>query len=185
MKLRLSPFNIYFVACLVLLTLGLAGCASSEESKKKKEEAVVQLYLEAEFDTGDKTQVIPVYRAAPVPIRVFKQPFLDSASLTEAAVVDAVGGFAIVLRFDFHGILALETTSTSYKGNRLAVLAEWPESRWLAAPRMTTRITDGSIIFTPDASREEAERIVRGLNNVAVKLGNRPKQPSKVKKEDK
>jgi hypothetical protein len=29
------------------------------------------------------------------------------------------------------------------------------------------RISDGVLVFTPDASREEADRIVLGLNNVA------------------
>ena len=55
------------------------------------------------------------------------------------------------------------------------------EARWLAAPRISQRIKDGVLVFTPDATREEAERIVRGLNNVAIKLGNKPK-PAKADK---
>ena len=90
-----------------------------------------------------------------------------------------MGGFSIVLRFDFHGKLALEHASTAYKGNRIAIHAQFPERRWLAAPRVSTRITDGVITFTPDATREEAELIVQGLNNVAVKLGNKPKPGAK------
>jgi hypothetical protein len=39
--------------------------------------------------------------------------------------------------------------------------------RWLAAPRITGRIADGRLEFTPDATRDEAERIVHGLNRVA------------------
>jgi hypothetical protein len=35
-------------------------------------------------------------------------------------------------------------------------------------------------VFTPDLSREEADRLVRGLNNVAIKLENQPK-PKKAK----
>ena len=42
-------------------------------------------------------------------------------------------------------------------------------------PRIATRITDGVLAFTPDATRAEAERIVRGLNNAAIKSGNQPK----------
>ena len=41
------------------------------------------------------------------------------------------------------------------------------ELRWLAAPILQQRIRDGLLVFTPDATREEAERIVRGLKNVA------------------
>ena len=32
-------------------------------------------------------------------------------------------------------------------------------------------ITNGVLIFTPDATREEAERIVLGINNAAEELG--------------
>jgi hypothetical protein len=39
--------------------------------------------------------------------------------------------------------------------------------RWVAAPTMTERIADGRLVFAPDATREEAERIVHGLNRVA------------------
>jgi hypothetical protein len=179
MKSLSARFNNYLAAFLVLAVL--AGCASSEERQQKKAEAEVRLFLEAEYDTGNKTEVVPIYRSAPTPLRIFKQPFLDSAYLTEAAVVDTMGGFAMVLRFDFHGTLTLENYSTAYKGSRVAIQAVFPESRWLAAPRVATRITDGTLAFTPDATREEAERIVRGLNNVAVKLGNQTK-PGKPKK---
>ena len=44
--------------------------------------------------------------------------------------------------------------------------------RWLAAPMVGTHIVDGRFIFTPDATREEAQRIALGLNNVAKKLDN-------------
>jgi hypothetical protein len=58
---------------------------------------------------------------------------------------------------------------------RIAVFARFPESRWLASPIMRKHISDGIFTFTPDCTREEADHIVRGLNNVA----------KKVKKEDK
>ena len=55
-------------------------------------------------------------------------------------------------------------------GKRIAVLARWDETaRWLAAPRMEKRITNGVLMFTPDASRAEAERLAQALNKT-VKL---------------
>ena len=48
--------------------------------------------------------------------------------------------------------------------------ARWTETRWLAAPLITKRISDGVFIFTPDASKEETERIVNGLKNVIKQL---------------
>jgi len=177
MKSPPRRFNNYLAALLLLLVV--AGCASSEEREQKKELTALRLFLEAEYDTGDKTEIVPIYRSAPVPIRIFRQPFLDSAYLTEAAVVNTMGGFIIVLRFDFHGTLTLENISTAHRGSRVAVHAEFTESRWLAAPQMGSRITDGILAFTPDATRTEAERIVRGLNNAAAKTGNQPKPGEK------
>jgi hypothetical protein len=52
----------------------------------------------------------------------------------------------------------------------LVVNCRWTENRFLGAPLITKRITDGVFVFTPDATREEAERIVAGLNNVIAKL---------------
>lgn len=191
MKFAVSRFN-YYLALTVVAALA-AGCATSDQgeepsktpdmgkNKPKTDEAVIQFHLESEFDTGNKTDVVPIYRAAPVPVRVYKQPFLDTGSMIDAEVVDVLGGFAIRLAFDFHGQLALDNVSSSYRGSRIAIHASWPETRWLAAPKMNARITDGVLTFTPDATREEAEQIVQGLNKVAVKLGNRPKTGAKPK----
>jgi len=43
------------------------------------------------------------------------------------------------------------------------------ESAWLAAVLIRNRISNGVFAFTPDASREEGLRIVRGLRNVIPK----------------
>ena len=45
---------------------------------------------------------------------------------------------------------------------------------WLAAPLIRRPIADGVLTFTPDASREEAEKIVKGLNNVTEKIKKDP-----------
>jgi hypothetical protein len=52
----------------------------------------------------------------------------------------------------------------------VVVWARADEARWIAAPKMQYRITNGLFVFTPDTTHEEAERIVRGLNNVAKKI---------------
>ncbi len=174
-------FNCILAGALVLLA-GLVGACRSPEAKRAATEAsTLRLYLETDFDTtGEKTAVVPVYRAAPVLLRVAREPFLDEAHIVDAQVVDTVGGFAIAVRYDFHGALVLDTVSTTYRGQRIAIHSTFSEARWLAAPKLATPLKDGLLVFTPDATREEAERIVRGLNNVAVKLGNRPK-PAKTR----
>lgn len=184
MKLLRNAINPFLAGACLIAVLALAvGCASSEEKQKRKEASSLRLFLEQEFDPGDKTTLVPVYRANPELVRIEKVPFLDEGHLTNADVVDVVGGFAIVVTFDFHGTLVLENISNSFRGRRIAVYSMFTDGRWLAAPVIGGRITDGRLVFTPDCTREEAERIVRGLNNVAIKLGNKPK-PGKEKKED-
>ncbi|MBM3882139.1 MAG: hypothetical protein FJ387_20860 [Verrucomicrobia bacterium] len=178
MKLGIRRFNTYLalvgVACLAV------GCAGSGKGSRRAEASTLRLHLETDTPPGDKSAVVPVYRASPVPVQVTKAPFLDEGHLIDAAVVDVVGGFAIQVRYDFHGTLALQNATTAHRGRRLAVHTMFTEARWLAAPIMATPIMDGVLTFTPDATREEAERIVRGLNNLATRLGNRPK-PAKTK----
>lgn len=183
MKLLRNVFNP-FLAAAGLIAMLVVGCASSEEKEQQKEASSLRLFLEQEFDPGDKTTLVPIYRADPELVRIEKIPFLDEGHLTNAEVVDVVGGFAIVVSFDFHGTLTLENVSNSFRGRRVAVYSLFTDGRWLAAPVIGRRIQDGRFGFTPDCTREEAERIVRGLNNVAIKLGNKPK-PGKAPKEDK
>ncbi|MHB1305753.1 MAG: hypothetical protein ACYDC1_13780 [Limisphaerales bacterium] len=172
MRMAHGWFNNYLTGLLLALAV---GCASPEKKESRKEAATLRLYLESEFDSGDKTTLVSVVRSNPMTVRIGKDPVLDEAHIVQASVVDTMGGFAILVKYDFHGTLVLENVSNSYRGSRVAIYSMFTEGRWLAAPQVTTRITDGILVFTPDASREETERIVRGLNNVAGKLGNAPK----------
>lgn len=170
MKFDANRFNTYLA--LLLLLVFASGCASEEERRRKKEASSLRLYLEQEVEREDKTVVVPVYRADPNMILIDRSYFLDEGHITHAEVVDVVGGFAIAVQFDFHGTLVLENASNSYRGRRIVIYSMFTDGRWLAAPRMVQRIRNGRIVFTPDATRAEAERLVRGLNNVADQLGN-------------
>ena len=52
-------------------------------------------------------------------------------------------------------------------GRHFAVFVQYGEkplkSQWLAAPMIARRITDGTMLFTPDATRDVAEIIAKGL----------------------
>src|SRR5258707_149936 len=71
-----------------------------------------------------------------------------------------------------------EQYSGANPGLHLAIFSEFPDpqnekvalSRWLAAPRISRRIADGILSFTPDATREEAEEIALALNHVAAQI---------------
>lgn len=153
------------------------GCAS-EGSKKKLETAKIDIHLEVPRDATNFSEPVPIYRAKPVMLNVQKSPFISELNLTEAKVVDVVGGgYAIELHFNRQGTWLLEEYTTQNKGKHFAIHSDFgpdmKESRWLGAPRVTKGIEDGVLVFTPDATREECDQIVLGLNNVAREVQKR------------
>jgi hypothetical protein len=168
MKLPLSRFNI-ILAMLLLLPL---GCKSSEERKRAKEATFMRFHIESNVDGTQHNARVPVYRSSPMMVGVERNAALDEEFMdnVELVAADEFGNQAIKVTFNDAGKRRLDYVTSSYKGLRLVVQARWTETRWLAAPLMTKRISDGVFIFTPDASPEECERIVAGLKNVIAKL---------------
>jgi preprotein translocase subunit SecD len=168
-----SPGLVFNLFLLVAVCLAV-GCKTPEERKKKKElEATsLQFHLETNPDGTPYNSTVSVYRADPILVNVEKEPVLDEGFMEKVELVDVdqFGGWGIKITFDPQGKLRLENLTTSYKGRRVGILARWTEPRWLGAPLIQRRITDGVFVFTPDASREEAQRLVDGLNNVIKKL---------------
>jgi hypothetical protein len=158
-----------------------AAKVDKAEQDPSKQASTVRLHMETEAP-GMGTGKIKVLRTNPVEINVEKDPFLDEGFLERASVLDTVGGHMILLKFTQQGALRLQMWTVAKTGRRIAVWARWTEGRWLGAPVAARALEDGILAFTPDATREEAERIVRGLNNVAVKLGNQ-KKPEKPKQQ--
>ncbi len=167
-------FNLYLSFLLALGTV--TGCKSAEH-KEKKLLSTLRLHQEINPDPIGRSEDVKVYRESPVHFTVDKVPFLTEANVKEAKVIDVTGGFALQIQFDRQGSWLLEQY-TAKPSKHLVVFSQFvaPEEkkmnagRWLAAPMARTHITDGLFIFTPDATREEAQRIALGLNNVAKKL---------------
>lgn len=147
-----------------------------EEEKKKKELATIRFHLETYLDGTEKTRAVPVYRANPIYVPVEELFFLTEGDVDKAQLVDWAGTYAIEITFSHHGALLLESMTTANKGKHLAIYSDFGESkkqvqsRWLAAPLITAANASGVIRFVPDATREEAEIIVNGLNNVAKEV---------------
>ncbi len=173
MKICWQRFNLY-----LLVALGAAmvcGCqTSSDEVRPKKVLSTLRLHLEASRDGTKSSEVVPIYREKPVMVNVEIMPFLTEADVAKAEVIDVVGGFALRIHLKGEGAGLLEEYTTANHGRRIAVFTQFGDkiknSRWLAAPIITSGISDGIFTFTPDASREESEEIALGLNNVAKKL---------------
>ncbi|HUC84587.1 MAG TPA: hypothetical protein VL970_05285, partial [Candidatus Acidoferrales bacterium] len=100
-------------------------------------------------------------------------PILTEADVTAARLLDAPGGFAIELKFEETAGWRLEQFTAINPGKHLVIYGHWgdkpEEGRWLAAPVIVHRIANSTLIFTPDASREEAEQFVKELNAGAQK----------------
>jgi hypothetical protein len=163
-----ARFNIILAAFL----LAALGCASTEDKKKNKEATFLRFHLETNPDGTQHNFSTLVYRANPMRIQVERNAALDEGFMEKAEIVaaDEFGNFAIKITFDETGKQRLNYVTSSYKGRHMVALARWTETRALAAPLIKKTITDGVFVFTPDATREEAERIVFGLNNVIKTL---------------
>jgi len=177
MRIIWQGFNTYLLLAAVVGSL----CACGTTSKRKNFSAL-RIHLETNRDGTDRSKAVPILRDKSQMINVESAPFLAEGNVAEAKLVDEVGGFAVEIKFERRGVWLLESYTTANRGRRLAIYAEFadpadPErkkivSRWLAAPLVQKRISDGVLTFTPDASREEMTEWVRGLNLLAKKLAS-------------
>lgn len=169
MMIRVLRFNTYLLLALAFGLVG--GCKSGKEKDpnkySKKDEASLRLHLEVNVDGSESNGPITVGQKSPFELNVEKAPFLTEFQVEKAAVVDVLGGYSISVQFNKQGTFLLEQYTTGSKGKRIAISAEFGKLRWIAAPRITQRLGDGLLVFTPDTTRQEADRIVSGLNRVA------------------
>jgi len=163
-------FNLYLLLALAAVLTG--GCRT-HKNDKDKELATLRVHLESSVDDTSRTKKVPIYRANPVDLTVDQEPFLTEAHVSSAKVVDVLGGFDLQIQLNRQGSWLLQEYSASNPGKHYAIFTEFgpkgKQSRWLAAPIFSRIISTGIIEFTPDASREEAEEIAKGLNNMAKK----------------
>lgn len=172
MMFRSNRFNTY------LLVMALALVCGCKTTDSKKQASTFRVHLEVNRDGTDRNKGVPIYRESPVLVNIERSPFLTEAQVTEARVVDTVGGFALRVQLDRRGTWLLEQYTVANHGKRMAIFSQFvtdpkkhvTEGRWLGAPVITQRISDGVLLFTPDATRDEAYSIALGLNNVAKKL---------------
>jgi hypothetical protein len=186
MIIRRARFNIYLLGLALLVPV--TGC-QSPESARAKQIATFRLHLAVTPDGTHFSEPVPIYRANPTMVNIDRSAFLTEGSIAGARVIsDELGGYSLQVQFDPRGTYLLEQYTAMYPGKRFAIFGEFGEKmeqhRWLGAPIIPRRISNGILTFTPDATREEAEQIAIGLNNVAIQSGNQEK-PKKTKPESK
>ena len=170
MKFHSVRFNSYFCVIFAVLLTACESTNPSGSTKATSDVASLRIHLETHRDPMGLSRQISVGREQPQTFFV-TPPMLSERNLTAARLWEgAEEEFAIHLQFDLDGIRTLEMLSMSYRGKRLAIGGQFPESRWIGTARMDRRIANGSLLFRPDATREEAVKIVSRLNNTVKKL---------------
>ena len=167
MKAITRQFNLF----LALMALAmLCGCQTAKD-KPGKEVSDLRVHIEVNPDNAGTSQTVSVLRSDPMSFTIAKEPVLSEANIIAARVINARGGFAVEIQFDEINTLVLEQYSAANPGKHFVIFGQWGEKvedgRWLTAPLITHRIVGGRLSFTPDMTREEADRLVLGLNNVA------------------
>jgi hypothetical protein len=169
MKVYAQRFNLYLA-----LVAAFALCCGCQTDKKKEKLAAVRIHLQANPSEAGTTDTVSVLRSAPVTVSIGHDPVLTEANVMAAKVINTPGGFAVQIKFDDSGTLMLEQYSAANPGRHFVIFGQWGDklsnSRWLAAPLITRRISTGELSFTPDISRDEADQFVLGLNNVSSKV---------------
>lgn len=169
MKFRFVRFNTYLLLLAVVLSV---GCKSPEQRKRDNTVAKFRLYLEGAQDGTTDYETIEI---SGVRLLANRQPFLDEGNIRQAAVLETRdGGYAMEVQFDQHGTFVLDAISAQYRSRRMIVFSELSVDEivtphWLGAPLIGRRILDGQILFTPNATREIADQIALGVNNLVKK----------------
>lgn len=176
-------FNIYFLAALLAFA---AGCSSSGGLFHHPQLATIRLYLQTGPEASGAGKVLVTREK--IPMTIEREPFLDESDLSKAQLIDEPDGtYSIELTFDDHGAMVLDMQTVSEKGRCIVIYSHFPPpgtregeapkpgaggkktSGWISAVRINGRLSNGSLVFTPDVSRDDAQRIVTGLNNVIKK----------------
>ena len=150
-------FNPKVVGMCFLAAL-LGGCTLFNQNKP-----TVTLRIHEEVDT-----VMAGPRAMPVSmpnydltLSVDPQPALSEKYVKSAEIYPTAGGSAIMVRFDRHGMMALDEITTRLRGRRLVTfLNQRPVAVWL----VNQRLTNGQFLVQGEFTDEEAKQAVDQLN---------------------
>jgi hypothetical protein len=173
-----NRFNLYLL--LLLAGLFVCGCHTTKKDPKSKLLSTLRVHLAATAADASRLVKVEIYRASPVAISLEPDPFLTEANVAKAAIVDIPGGgFDLRIAFDQQGSWLLQQYSAANPGKHFALFSQFglkgKQSRWLAAPAFSHLISNGMLQFAPDISREEAEDLVIGLNNLVKKAEDKNK----------
>ena len=153
--------------------LFFSGCNYPVETRRNK--AQFAFFIEEFPQQEAKTMLLKVYQASPKMVHVAPKPVLvgDPGILQGTRVIDTQDGLhAIQLNFTSRGKALVEYLTTNYRDRRLYVVVAQSDqsktngvnSRCIGVSYIRGTMRASSMVFTPDASREESENIVELVN---------------------
>jgi hypothetical protein len=160
------------LACINLvlaLFVAVSASASPEPvlqlARKPKAVKRFRVHVESKHDIPERSLVVELGKPNPVRFTAEKLPILNEVHVTKAALLDEVGGFRVQITFNTLGAKILESYTAAAAGRHLLIMTEIDgEARWLGAPLIRRRLGEGVLDFIPNATREDMERLVNGLN---------------------
>ncbi|MBC8097449.1 MAG: hypothetical protein H7Y43_16715 [Akkermansiaceae bacterium] len=174
-----SRFNIYLICTLLAVTVGCQSPEKKQARKKEKQVSTLAIHLEAVQDSMDFSRSIQIFREKPLVVNIDKAAFLTESEVAEAKIVPERDGWSLLIKFNQRGTWLLEQYTTTNPGRHMAIFSTFgedkKEARWLSAPLIHKRISNGILTFTPDATREESEQLVFGLNNLVKQAAAKSK----------
>jgi hypothetical protein len=158
-------FNLYFLPAVLCLLV--SGCALWH--REHDFGAVLRIHVESESSAAGSNKTISVLRSQPMMLNISTDPILTESDVIGAALLDTPGGgFSVEVKFEETAGWRLEQYTAINPGKHLAIFAQWSakptDGRWLAAPLINRRMAGSELTFTPDASHEEVEELVKTLN---------------------
>jgi preprotein translocase subunit SecD len=157
--------------CSIALALwtGCTVIGALRGSSQAKVDTTVRIYEQSDSALPAETVQTAVIPSTGLRLTINPFPTLTERDVQSAEVYNTAGGKAVFLRFDPHGVIALDEMTTRTRGGYLVVMVNnHPVSAWL----VDQRILNGQFLVEGDFTDEEAQKIVDDLNKLS-KQNNR------------
>lgn len=152
---------------LVLAAVALTGCAS----KPPKDATSMSMHLAATPSLPETRRLPVVLRMPSISLQVDRIPVMTERELEKVELTGEGDAFGMRFVFNTSGTIRLDTLTTDKRGSVIVVCFNGVP---VAAPLIRERIVDGFFEFTPDVTRQEAEKLAAGVNKLIAYLKKKP-----------
>lgn len=146
--------------CVTFALWAFTGCALFP----KRDETTVRIHEQVSSALPAENTLNVELPSADLKLAVAPFAILSEKNVLSAELYDTAGGKAILLRFDGHGSIVLDESTTRTRGQYLvAFINNRPVAAWL----VNQRILNGQFLVEGDFTDEEAKQVVDALNKMS------------------